>query len=111
MGIGCQVTNRTTGDSFTCGEGQSVLKAMEQWGVKCVPVGCRGGGCGFCKIRVVEGEYECGKMSRAHAPPEAIEQGEVLACRIYPVTDLTIECLPPSASGNTSEQTTTKAMR
>ncbi len=39
MGIGCQVTNRTTGDSFTCGEGQSVLKAMEQWGVKCVAPG------------------------------------------------------------------------
>jgi len=111
MGIGCQVTNRTTGDSFTCTEGQSVLKAMEQWGVKCVPVGCRGGGCGFCKIRVVEGEYECGKMSRAHAPPEAIEQGEVLACRIYPVTDLTIECLEPSAPGETSEQTTTRALR
>ncbi|MHA7923824.1 MAG: 2Fe-2S iron-sulfur cluster-binding protein [Marinobacter sp.] len=111
MGIGFQVTNRTTGDCFTCSEGQSVLKAMEQRGMKCVPVGCRGGGCGYCKIRVVEGEFECGKMSKAHAPPEAIEQGKVLACRIYPLTDLIIECLPPSAPGNTSEQTTTKALR
>ena len=49
---GFQVFNRTTGDHFICQEGQSVLKAMEQLGMKCVPVGCRGGGCGFCKIRV-----------------------------------------------------------
>ena len=89
-----QVYNRTTGDHFTCQAGQSVLKAMEQQGVKCVPVGCRGGGCGYCKIRVVEGEFECGKMSKAHVPPEAIEKGEVLACRIYPLTNLTIECMP-----------------
>lgn len=63
------VVNRTTGDRFRCEEDQSVLKAMELVGKKCVPVGCRGGGCGFCKIRVVEGEFRCGKMSRAHCPP------------------------------------------
>lgn len=92
-------------NGFWCLQGQSLLTAMERYALKVVPVGCRGGGCGFCKIRVVEGEYECGKMSRAHAPPEAIKQGKVLACRIYPVTDLIIECLPPTASGNTSGQT------
>lgn len=111
MGSAFQVTNRTTGDSFACGEGQSVLKAMEQQGFKCVPVGCRGGGCGYCKIKVIEGEFECGKMSKAHVPPEAIEKGEVLACRIYPLTDLIIECLPQPAAGLASKQTTTKSLR
>lgn len=111
MADGFQITNRTTGDSFTCNEGQSVLKAMEQRGLECVPVGCRGGGCGYCKIRVVDGEFECGKMSKAHVPPEAIEQGEVLACRIYPLTDLIIECLPPSVAGLTNRQTKTTALR
>lgn len=91
---GFLVFNRITGDRFTCQEGQSVLKAMEQTGLKCVPVGCRGGGCGFCKIQVLEGQFECGKMSKRHAPPEAVEKGEVLACRIYPLTDLTIESVP-----------------
>ncbi|HBC35856.1 MAG TPA: ferredoxin [Marinobacter adhaerens] len=105
---GFQVSNRTTGDHFSCQEGQSVLKAMELAGKKCVPVGCRGGGCGFCKIRIVEGDFECGKMSKAHVPPEAIDKGEVLACRIYPLTDLIIECVPqPEAAFE--EQTTTKA--
>jgi len=111
MGSVFQVTNRTTGDSFSCDQEQSVLKAMEQRGLKCVPVGCRGGGCGFCKIRVLDGEFECGKMSRAHVPPEALEHGEVLACRIYPLTDLTIECLSQPVAGLTSKQTTTKALR
>ena len=111
MAEGFRVINSTTGESFTCCEGQSVLKAMEQRGMKCVPVGCRGGGCGYCKIRVVEGEFECGKMSKAHAPPEAVEQGEVLACRIYPLTDLIIECLPQPAAGLANKQTKTKSMR
>ena len=39
---------------------------------------------------------------------EAIDKGEVLACRIYPLTDLIIECVPqPEAAFE--EQTTTKA--
>ncbi|WP_349343489.1 2Fe-2S iron-sulfur cluster-binding protein [Marinobacter sp. MMG032] len=104
---GFQVFNRTTGDCFACQEGQSVLKAIEQRGLKCVPVGCRGGGCGFCKIRVLEGHFECGKMSKRYAPPEAVEKGEVLACRIYPRTDLMIECMPQPAAP-LAEQTKTK---
>lgn len=108
--VAYQVFNRTTGDSFSCDADQSVLKAMEQRGFTCVPVGCRGGGCGFCKIRVVLGEFASGKMSKAHAPPEAINKGEVLACRIYPLTDLTIECLPQPEVA-LAKQTTTKALR
>ncbi|MCG2579414.1 MAG: 2Fe-2S iron-sulfur cluster-binding protein [Marinobacter sp.] len=106
-----QVFNQTTGDRFSCQDDQSVLKAMEQTGLKCVPVGCRGGGCGYCKIKVVEGEFECGKMSKAHVPSEAIEKGEVLACRLYPLTDLTIECLPQPAAGLSNRQTKTTALR
>ena len=91
-----EVFNQSTGDRFPCSQGQSVLKAMEAAGKKCVPVGCRGGGCGFCKIRITEGNFECGKMSRAHVPPTALKNGEVLACRVFPTTDLTIECVPQS---------------
>lgn len=91
---GFEVFNRTTGDRFTCKEGQSVLKGMEQVGIKCVPVGCRGGGCGYCMIKVLSGSYECGKMSKRHVPVESMEKGEVLACRIYPKNNLVIECQP-----------------
>lgn len=98
MGEYFQVTDQGSGQSFRCKVGQSVLKAMEQQGMKCVRVGCRGGGCGFCKIRVLEGEYECGKMSRVHVPPEALAKGEVLACRVYPLSNLSIECWPQENS-------------
>jgi len=111
MGESYQVTEQGSGQTFRCKAGQSVLKAMEQQGLKCVPVGCRGGGCGFCKITVLNGDFECGKMSRVHVPPEAIEQGEVLACRIYPQSNLIIECRPQPAGRLASEHTTTKALR
>jgi ferredoxin len=106
-----QITEQHSGQTFRCKTGQSVLKAMEQRGRKCVPVGCRGGGCGLCKVSVINGDYECGKMSRVHVPPEAREQGEVLACRIYPLTDLIIEYRPQPAARLASEHTTTKVMR
>lgn len=107
--VAFQVFNRSTGDRFQCQGDQSVLKAMEQVGKKCVPVGCRGGGCGYCKIRVVEGEFSCGKMSRAHVPPEALDMGEVLACRIYPRTDLMIECMPEDGVALPDQKTTSKS--
>lgn len=99
-----QIREQCSGTTFRCKSGQSVLKAMEWQGLKCVPVGCRGGGCGFCKVIVLSGEYECGKMSRVHVPPEARECGEVLACRIYPLTDLIIECRPQSVVGLDKQQ-------
>ncbi|WP_454837591.1 2Fe-2S iron-sulfur cluster-binding protein [Pseudomonas rhizophila] len=112
MGESYQVTEQYSGQTFRCKAGQSVLKAMEQQGLKCVPVGCRGGGCGFCKVAVLSGDYACGKMSRVHVPPEVLAQGEVLACRIYPLTDLIIECRPQQPAARlTNEHTTTIVMR
>lgn len=106
-----QITEQKSGVTFSCKSGQSVLKAMEQQGQKCVPVGCRGGGCGFCKVTVHSGNYECGKMSRVHVRPEAIAQGEVLACRIYPQTNLIIECHQQPTAKLASGHTTTKELR
>lgn len=108
-----EVIEQASGQSFRCKSGQSVLKAMTLKGLKCVPVGCRGGGCGFCKVTVLSGDYECGKMSRVHVPPEAIGKGEVLACRVYPLTDLVIEYRPQAQAAAThkSELTTTKVLR
>ncbi|MBL3556387.1 MULTISPECIES: 2Fe-2S iron-sulfur cluster-binding protein [Marinobacter] len=106
-----EITEQCSGNQFRCEPGQSVLKAMEQQGLKCVPVGCRGGGCGFCKITVLSGDYECGKMSKVHVPPESRACGDVLACRIYPLSDLTIECRPREPAEPAKQQTTTKSMR
>ncbi|MBJ7552556.1 2Fe-2S iron-sulfur cluster-binding protein [Marinomonas ostreistagni] len=53
-----------------------------------VLVGCRGGGCGVCKCRVVKGEFFAKAMSKSHISQEEREQGVVLACRVFPVTPM-----------------------
>jgi len=80
---------------FTASSRHSVLVAMERAGQALIPVGCRGGGCGLCRIRVLRGEYSSKRMSRAWVSPEEEAEGTVLACRVYPRGDLKIEPDPP----------------
>ncbi len=99
-----RITEQRSGICFSCKPEQSVLKAMEQQALRCVPVGCRGGGCGLCKVQVLRGEYQCGPMSSKHVSESALACGEVLACRIYPRSDLTIERRTPKATVVTQQQ-------
>lgn len=89
----------SSGERFSCSAEQHLLQGMQtvRLGVpmlKAIPVGCRGGGCGICRIRVLAGKYEARKMSRKHIPLEHQANGVVLACRVYPQSDLEIEVLP-----------------
>jgi ferredoxin len=79
------------GGQFACPEGERVLIAMERSGGNDIGVGCRGGGCGICVVRVVEGEYRTGKMSTAKVSVADQAKGYALACRLYPLNDLLIE--------------------
>lgn len=74
--------------SFICRSGETVLRAMERQGIKQLAIGCRGGGCGFCRVRVSEGTYDVGKMSRAQVSDVDQQAGYALACRLYPHSDL-----------------------
>ena len=67
----CRITVTAAGSEFEfpCGPGDPVLSAMERQGLELIPVGCRGGGCGACKIRVLSGNYRCGPMSAAQVSP------------------------------------------
>ncbi|MDY6891716.1 MAG: 2Fe-2S iron-sulfur cluster binding domain-containing protein [Pseudomonadota bacterium] len=84
--------------SFNASSEQSVLVAMERAGQALIPVGCRGGGCGQCRIRILNGEYFSKRMSRAWVSPEEEAEGTVLACRVYARSDLTIEPDPPEVA-------------
>lgn len=76
---------------FACPEKQSILSAMEKAGLAVVPVGCRGGGCGVCKIAIESGEFNTGKMSKAHITDEDIKTASVsLACQTYPKSAIKI---------------------
>ena len=83
-----------SGEEFACPAERNVLKAMEQLGRKGIPVGCRGGGCGVCRVQVVgDGCYRTGKMSREQVPVEDEEQGICLACKLFPEADLRLKVL------------------
>ena len=75
-------------DAFWCGAGTPVLIAMERSGRKAIAVGCRGGGCGTCRVRIRAGAYRTGRMSRAHVTLEEERQGYALACKLFPLEDL-----------------------
>ena len=76
------------GGSFTCAGDDRALLAMEQEGQHLIPVGCRRGGCGICKVQVLSGEYETLVMSRAQVSEEEEAKGFALACRLEPRSDL-----------------------
>ena len=83
-----------TGEKFTCSPERNVLKAMEQLGRKAIPVGCRGGGCGVCRVQVKgDGQYRTGKMSREQVSVKDEEQGICLACKLFPEGDLRLKVL------------------
>jgi ferredoxin len=84
--------------SVQCAEDERVIAALERaqgFGQlrnlpHRLPVGCRRGGCGVCRARVLEGTYRKAPMSRAHISEEDEENGLILACSIYPLSDLSL---------------------
>ena len=61
-----------------------------------VQVGCRGGGCGVCRVQVVEGDYRCKRMSRRFVTEHDEREGYALACRMVVVDDVVVRPCPPS---------------
>jgi ferredoxin len=91
---------------FPCREDTNVLAAMERTLCRAIPVGCRNGGCGACKVRVTRGAYETRKMNRAVVSLEEEQQGCVLACRTYPRGDLQLQVLGRAWPGARPASTT-----
>lgn len=82
-----------TGETYKCDERISLLEGMENLGKKGIPVGCRGGGCGVCKVEIVEGTYKKRVMSRDHISEEEEAQDIVLACRCRPTSPVKLRVL------------------
>ncbi|WP_310734432.1 2Fe-2S iron-sulfur cluster binding domain-containing protein [Ideonella livida] len=94
-----------TGERYRCADTRSLLEGMEALGRKGIPVGCRNGGCGVCKVQITAGEYTKRVMSREHVSEDDEAQGRVLACRVRPASDLQLAviglmrksvCRPPA---------------
>lgn len=81
------VSVEQTGESYPCATTESLLQGMLRLGRKGIPVGCVNGGCGVCKVRILDGEVRrLGPVSRAHVSAEEEAQGCTLACRVAPAT-------------------------
>ena len=85
-----QVTLQKTGHRFAVPDGQSVLAAASAAGYT-LAYGCRGGSCGACKGKLIEGTVDYG----AHMPYTLSEiekkAGFALFCTAKPLSDLVID--------------------
>lgn len=78
-----------------------LLHQMQMQGSAALPIGCRGGGCGVCRIEVVSGDYRAKRMSTRFVSEDDLANGIVLACRIHAETDLVIRpARPPGDPGD-----------
>jgi ferredoxin len=89
------VTIEDDGSSYRCSDSQTLLEGMESLGKKGIPVGCRGGGCGVCKVQILSGSYTRRVMSREHVSELDEAQGRVLACRVRPDSTLSLRVIGP----------------
>ena len=81
-----------TGETYACATDESLLRGMLRLGRKGIPVGCVNGGCGVCKVRIVEGSVKpLGPVSRAHVSADEEGAGMTLACRVAPACAVTLE--------------------
>ncbi len=78
-----EVLIEDTGERYDCDAQETVLNGMARLGRKGIPLGCRGGGCGVCKVQVTGGNYcQSRPMSRQHVSADEQAHGTVLACCI-----------------------------
>lgn len=82
-----------TGEAYDCLPGESLLRAMVRLGRRGIPAGCHGGGCGICKVAITSGEVTAKAMSRAHVSAEEQANGHLLACKAFPVSDVSLRVL------------------
>ena len=75
--------------AFEAGAGETVLGAALRAGVD-LPHACTLGGCGTCRVRVIEGTVGYDTFPLALSPQEA-EEGYALACQAQPMENLVIE--------------------
>jgi CDP-4-dehydro-6-deoxyglucose reductase len=98
-----------TGQSFDVAAGEAVLEAALR-GQIALPHECQFGGCGTCRVRVVEGTVGYEDELPMGLTEEEAEAGYALACQARPTTDLVISveqavaCSAPTRLNATVEE-------
>ncbi|MBK6006063.1 2Fe-2S iron-sulfur cluster binding domain-containing protein [Ramlibacter ginsenosidimutans] len=83
-----RVCVQDSGASFVVAAGEPLLEAALRQGVR-LPHECTFGGCGTCRIKLVEGQVRYEEMPLALSPQEA-QAGHALACQARACSDLVI---------------------
>lgn len=99
-----EITIENTHENFPCSENQHLLQGMESLGRHGIPVGCRGGGCGVCKVQVIAGSYTTKKMSRSCISQEDESKHIVLACRCFPTSNIKLNAIEKMEKALLSER-------
>src|SRR5262245_43741434 len=77
------------GDAVTCRADETVLSAILRSGAKVV-FGCRGAGCGTCKLQLTSGQVDYGRCSAAVLSDGEKREGSFLSCQARPLSDLMV---------------------
>jgi ferredoxin len=87
-----KITLKARGQQFEyeCGSNVTPLRAARDRFIP-IPTGCQVGGCGMCKVKVLDGKY-AQELIRSHdaLSDEDLENGYALACCMTAKTDLEI---------------------
>ena len=83
-----------TGREMALRAGESLLAAIERHDPASPMVGCRGGGCGVCRVQLLAGRVELGKMSRRFVTIDMERERYALACRVYPQGEISYRLAP-----------------
>lgn len=83
------VINRGESQTIKCKSSETILTALERAGIQ-VPSRCRGGGCGFCRSKIVSGEFFIAQGSDKRRIADA-EFGYIHPCCAYPISDIELK--------------------
>ncbi|WP_338473012.1 2Fe-2S iron-sulfur cluster binding domain-containing protein [Niallia sp. XMNu-256] len=75
---------------YACGPNVTPLRAARDQFIP-IPTGCQQGGCGVCKVKVLDGEYNQ-EIIRSHEAlsDNDLQDGYALTCCMTPKSDLEI---------------------
>lgn len=96
--MGHRVVWLETGQSFEVQPGETVLDAALRCAAP-LPHECTFGGCGTCRVRLIEGQVAYEEFPLALSEAEA-QQGFALACQARPLADLVVSVVQPGASSS-----------
>jgi CDP-4-dehydro-6-deoxyglucose reductase, E3 len=91
------ITLQPLGASVDARPGETVLDALLRNRLR-VFHGCTRGGCGACRLRLVDGAVTFGRYSKGALGDEERARGLFLSCVCMPEGDVVISLLGPSGS-------------